>query len=177
MIPTARDLQEVGVSIKKRWSDNILDIQYAKGVFKIPQFDIQDDSEIVLRNLIAFEICHCEDSYIIDYVIFMDSLMGTAQDVDILVQNEILKNSLLDCASVLTLFHNLTTQVLWVSQNYYYHGLCRKVNEHCRVPWNKWKAIMKRDYFSTPWSIVSTVAAVILLVLTLIQTVCSHMLL
>ncbi|KAI8569052.1 hypothetical protein RHMOL_Rhmol02G0248100 [Rhododendron molle] len=173
-ILTARDLQEVGVSIRKRWSDNILDIQYAKGVLKIPQFDIQDDSEIILRNLIAFEMCHClSDSYIIDYVVFMDSLMDTAQDVDILVQDEIFESTLFDRASVATLFHNLTLGVVWFSENYYYHGLCQEVSAYCRVPWNKWKAIMKHDHFSTQWRIVSIVAAVILLVLTLIQTVCS----
>ncbi|KAI8569049.1 hypothetical protein RHMOL_Rhmol02G0247800 [Rhododendron molle] len=173
-IPTARDLQEVGLSIRKGWSKNILDIQYAKGVLKIPQFAIQDDLEITLRNFIAFEMCHCvNDSYIIDYVNFMGTLMDTAQDVDILVQNEILENLLMDRASVATLFRDLKSQVLWFPDNYYFHGLCQEVNAYCKVPWNKWKAILKRDYFSTPWRIVAIVAAVILLVLTLIQTVCS----
>ncbi|KAF7150391.1 hypothetical protein RHSIM_Rhsim02G0196600 [Rhododendron simsii] len=173
-IPTARDHQEVGLSIRKGWSDNILDIQYAEGVLKIPQFDSQDDSKIILRNFIAFEMCHClNDSYIIDYVVFMDSLMDTAQDVDILTQDEIFESLLFDRASVATLFHNLTLGVFWSSRNYYYHGLCQEVNKHCKVPWNKWKAILKRDHFSTPWRIVAIVAAVILLVLTLIQTVCS----
>ncbi|KAF7150866.1 hypothetical protein RHSIM_Rhsim02G0197900 [Rhododendron simsii] len=172
-IPTARDLQEVGVSIRKGSSSNILDIQYAEGVLTIPQFDINDDSEFVLRNLIAFEMCHCQrDSYIIDYVAFMDSLMDTAQDVDILVQDEIFKSLLLDRASIATLFHNLTLEIM-APCNYYYHGLSQEVNAYCKVPWNKWKAILKRDYFSTPWRIVAIVAAVILLVLTLIQTVCS----
>ncbi|KAF7151509.1 hypothetical protein RHSIM_Rhsim02G0198600 [Rhododendron simsii] len=172
-IPTARDLQEVGLSIRKGSSSNKLDIQYAEGVLTIPQFGVNDDSEFVLRNLIAFEICHCQYSYIIDYVFFMGTLMDTAQDVDILVQNEVLENSLMDRSSVATLFHNLTSQVLWSPCNYYYHGLCQEINEYCKVSWNKWKAILKRDYFSTPWRIVATVAAVILLVLTLIQTVCS----
>ncbi|KAF7151011.1 hypothetical protein RHSIM_Rhsim02G0196800 [Rhododendron simsii] len=173
-IPTARDLQEVGVSIRKGESNNVFDIQYAKGVLKIPQVGIQDDSEIILRNLIAFEMCHCpSDSYIIDYVVFMDSLMDTPQDVDILVQDEIFENFLLDRGSVATLFHNLTSGVFWSAGNYYYHGLCQEINEYCKVPCNKWKAILKRDHFSTPWRIVAIVAAVILLVLTSIQTVCS----
>ncbi|XP_058203961.1 UPF0481 protein At3g47200-like [Rhododendron vialii] len=173
-IPTARVLQEVGLSIRKGSSIQVLDIQYAEGVLTIPQFGIHDDSEFELRNLIAFEICHClSDSYIIDYVVFMDSLMDTAQDVDILAQDEIFESLLFDHASVATLFHNLTLGVVWFSGNYYYQGLCQEVNAYCKVPWNKWKAIMKHDYFSTPWRIVSIVAAVVLLVLTLIQTVCS----
>ncbi|KAG5562786.1 hypothetical protein RHGRI_005494 [Rhododendron griersonianum] len=173
-IPTARDLQEVGLSIRKGSCSNKLDIQYAEGVLTIPQFGVNDDSEFELRNLIAFEICHClSDSYIIDYVVFMDSLMDTTQDVDILVQDKIFESLLFDRASVATLFHNLTLGVMWFASNYYYSGLCQKVNAYCKVPWNKWKAIMKHDYFSTPWRIVSIVAAVILLVLTLIQAVCS----
>ncbi|KAF7149691.1 hypothetical protein RHSIM_Rhsim02G0198700 [Rhododendron simsii] len=173
-VPTARDLQEVGVSIRKGSSCNKVDIKYAEGVLTIPQFDVNDDSEFVLRNLIAFEICHClSDSYIIDYVAFMDSLMDTAQDVDILVQDEIFESLLFDRASVATLFHDLTLGVMWSPDNYYYHGLCEEVNAYCKVRWNKWKAILKRDHFSTPWRIVAIVAAVILLLLTFVQTVCS----
>ncbi|KAE9445029.1 hypothetical protein C3L33_23072, partial [Rhododendron williamsianum] len=141
-IPTARDLQEVGLSIRKGSSSNKHDIQYAEGVLTIPQFGVDDDSEFELRNLIAFEMCHCpSDSYIIDYVIFMGTLMDTAQDVDILVQDKIFESLLYDCASVATLFHNLTLGVVWFPGNYYYRGLCQNVNAYCKVPWNKWKAI------------------------------------
>ncbi|KAL4655080.1 hypothetical protein ACB092_01G425100 [Castanea dentata] len=38
---------------------------------------------------------------------------------------------------------------------------------------DRWKAILRNQYFSTPWRAASTIAAIILLVLTLIQTVCS----
>ncbi|KAH7841553.1 hypothetical protein Vadar_031395 [Vaccinium darrowii] len=173
-IPTARDLREAGLSFRKGSSNNILDIEYAKGVIKIPRFDIQDSSEIVFRNLIAFEMCHYHnDSYIIDYVVFMDTLTDTVQDVDILVDNGIFENSLMDRASVTTFFHSLTSEVLWSSHHFYYNRACQHVNAYCKVPWHKWKAIMKHDYFSTPWRIISIVAAIVLLVLTFIQTICS----
>ncbi|KAH7841288.1 hypothetical protein Vadar_027945 [Vaccinium darrowii] len=173
-IPTARDLREAGLSFRKGSSNNILDIEYAKGVLKIPRFDIQDSSEIVFRNLIAFEMCHYHsDSYIIDYVVFMDTLTDTVQDVDILVDNGIFENSLMDRASVTTFFHNLTSEVLLSSHHFYYNRACQHVNAYCKVPWHKWKAIMKHDYFSTPWRIISIVAAIVLLVLTFIQTICS----
>jgi len=38
-------------------------------------------------------------------------------------------------------------------------------------PWNKWKAMLRRDYFGSPWITMSIIAAVVLLGLTAIQTI------
>jgi hypothetical protein len=45
------------------------------------------------------------------------------------------------------------------------------VNAHCRKPWNKWRASFSNAYLSTPWGFISLVAAIVLLVATLLQTV------
>ncbi|KAH7524679.1 hypothetical protein FEM48_Zijuj06G0145200 [Ziziphus jujuba var. spinosa] len=42
-----------------------------------------------------------------------------------------------------------------------------------KTPWHKWKANLKQNYFNTPWAIVSVIAAIFLIILAIIQTVCS----
>ena len=41
------------------------------------------------------------------------------------------------------------------------------------MTWHKWKAKLWRQYFSTPWRAASTGAAIILLLFTAIQAICS----
>ncbi|KAI5354999.1 hypothetical protein L3X38_007894 [Prunus dulcis] len=48
-----------------------------------------------------------------------------------------------------------------------------ELNNFCRSSWNKWKANLRQNYFNTPWASISVIAAVVLLTLTLVQTVCS----
>ncbi|XP_059641963.1 UPF0481 protein At3g47200-like [Cornus florida] len=168
------ELKEVGMKFKRGSSNHLLDIQCTMDVLEIPHLCIHDGTEPLLRNLIAFEQCHYTlNSYIMDYVSFMDCLIDTAKDVDILIQNGITENQLSYSSSVSCLFNGLTTEMIWQAQNYYFYGICEDLNAYCRVPWHRWKVTLKRDYFSTPWRIISTIAAVILLCLTLIQAMCS----
>ncbi|KAI5354976.1 hypothetical protein L3X38_007871 [Prunus dulcis] len=57
--------------------------------------------------------------------------------------------------------------------NFYYAHVCDELNKYYSKRWNKWKAILRQNYFNTPWAAISVIAAVVLLILTLIQTVAS----
>jgi hypothetical protein len=54
-----------------------------------------------------------------------------------------------------------------------YNDLCKNLNSFYGNPWHKWKATLRRQYFSNPWRTAATIAAIILLLLTLVQTVCT----
>jgi hypothetical protein len=47
----------------------------------------------------------------------------------------------------------------------------RDVREYCGRSWNRHRAVLAHDYFSNPWTSMSAAAAVLLLVLTVVQTV------
>ncbi|XP_049354623.1 uncharacterized protein LOC125819158 [Solanum verrucosum] len=55
--------------------------------------------------------------------------------------------------------------------SFYYIEECNKLIQHCDRPWSQMKASLRHNYFSSPWVGASTVAAVTLLVLTVIQIV------
>ena len=49
-----------------------------------------------------------------------------------------------------------------LSDQFYYSKMFSKVNLHCSRRVNKWKAKLRCNYFNTPWTIISFLAAVVL---------------
>ncbi|KAK1315800.1 hypothetical protein QJS10_CPA05g00254 [Acorus calamus] len=43
-----------------------------------------------------------------------------------------------------------------------------EVNRYCNSKWHKWRAVLMHNYFSTPWSTMSVVAASIFLIHSLV---------
>ena len=170
-MPCARSLEEAGIKFRRVESKSILDIKFNDGVLEIPPLLIQDTTETVFRNIISFEQCYpnCEDRFT-SYAILMDSLINTVKDADILGKNEILDNWLNPLDAV-QLFKNLHHNTCY--NEYYYQSLSRDVSRYCQRRWPRWRAALVRNYFNTPWALFSTSAAVMILILTLLQTVYS----
>ncbi|XP_062152883.1 UPF0481 protein At3g47200-like [Alnus glutinosa] len=167
-VPSATSLVESGVKFKRSTSQSILDVKFNDGVLEIPPFQIHEVTETVFRNLISYEQCHsyrCDR--ITSYAILLASLINTAKDVDILCDNKIIDNWL-NPDDAAQLFNKL---YLDAYVYYRYTDLSRQVNSFCQRRWPRWRRALVRNYFNTPWAILSTLAAVILLILTLVQTV------
>ncbi|XP_059640519.1 UPF0481 protein At3g47200-like [Cornus florida] len=173
-IRNARTLRDAGIKFKKGPSNCLLDIRHVMTRLEIPQLILSNWTEPLLRNLTVLEqFYYPYDSYFIDYIHFMDSLIDTAKDADILIQSGIFENYIGDSTTVAALFNNFPNEVSLWGPNYYFCGISEKLNQYCSDRSNKWKMTFKRDYFSTPWRSASTSAAVILIGLTIIQTICS----
>ncbi|XP_019235935.1 PREDICTED: UPF0481 protein At3g47200-like [Nicotiana attenuata] len=142
------------------------------GRMKIPCFEVVNGTETVLRNLVACEQ-HSSDvytKYFTDYVIFMDRLINSAEDVKLLRLKGIIRNRIGDDSDVASIFNKLGDGVI-PPTNFYYKEECKNVVEHCNKRWNRRMANLRHNYFNGPWVGLSTAAAVFLLVLTLMQTV------
>jgi hypothetical protein len=100
-------------------------------------------------------------------------LVPSAKDVEILVKNGILENCLPDNEAVASLFRNLSKENTLAIDTFYYSGLVEDLNKYCGKRRHKWKATLKQKYFDNPWTIISLIAATVLLILTITQTVCS----
>ncbi|KAK3026383.1 hypothetical protein RJ639_040472 [Escallonia herrerae] len=173
-VNSATKLSNVGLKFKVHPSDCLLDVKFENGVLEIPTLSIYDTTKLLIRNMMALEVCHYpNDSYIIDYVFLMDFLIDTVEDVDLLVEQGIIVNWLGESAGVSTLFNNATTHITYNNANFYFAQVCHDLNEFYKVNWNRWKTILNHEYFGNPWKTVSTYAAVTLLLLAGAQTVCS----
>jgi hypothetical protein len=129
-----------------------------------------------MRNILAFEECHISDqdsSYISQYFSILNFLINTEKDVSILVDKKIIVNWMCDTNAVATMVNNLCKNLAMPILNSKYLSICYRLNGFYENPSNKYKAIFVHEYFNTPWKIASTVTAVLLLLFTLIQAVCS----
>ncbi|KAG4952357.1 hypothetical protein JHK85_046224 [Glycine max] len=175
---SAGQLREAGLKFKVSPNENecLLDLTYSSdGVLTMPILNIADDSEVFFRNIVAFEECHLSDdtNIITQYRKILDFLINTEKDVNVLVDKKIIVNWMGDANAVATMVNSLGSNIGMPRFNPVYFSLCNSLNDFYESPCNKYKAIFKHDYFNTPWKIASTVAAIVLLLLTLIQTICS----
>ncbi|XP_030939995.1 UPF0481 protein At3g47200-like [Quercus lobata] len=169
---SATQLHEAGVKFEVGTSKCDFDIKFEKGVLKIPSLELMDRTEVITRNIMALEQTrYLENAYFTDYFDFMDSLINAKEDVDLLCDKEILVNCLGDNNAATLMINNLNKGIAYAAVRYDYIELCKELNSFYENPWHKRKATLKREYFSTPWRTASTVAAIILLFLTFIQTI------
>ena len=126
-IPSATSLDEAGIKLIPRESrSGLLNIKFDKGVLEIPPLLITDTTETAFRNLISFEQCYpkCK-ARITSYAIFVDRLINSAKDAELLGEREIIKNWLSpdDTAR----FFNQLYLNTHVNENYY-QSLSRDLN-------------------------------------------------
>ncbi|XP_052108015.1 UPF0481 protein At3g47200-like [Arachis duranensis] len=172
---TATQLREAGVKFEVNKASNcLLDLQLSGHTLRIPFIRVEDSTEEVLRNLLAFEQCHCiYKSYLTDYILIIDFLIDTDKDVDLLIKNGIIENRLGDSIAVAKMFNGLAVNILTSGLNEKYSCILKGLNDFCEKPWNRKVATLKRDYCNTPWRTVASIAGIFLLILTVVQTVFS----
>ncbi|KAI7994695.1 UPF0481 protein [Camellia lanceoleosa] len=171
--PTATELHEAGVKFKVNSSKNLFDIKFSGDVLEMPHRKIYDSTECLLRNIIAYEQCHCDDKLMLDYTVLMDYLINTRKDVELLVQAKVIENWLGDNDDVSNLFNGLGKGVVFDSDRCYFTKLHRELSDYCKIRKHRWKANLRHNYCNTPWRVLSIIVAAILLGLTFIQSLCS----
>ncbi|MED6198728.1 hypothetical protein PIB30_069283 [Stylosanthes scabra] len=174
----ASELAEAGVKfIVNKSSSSMLDLEFKNGTLTIPPIQVEDGTEIWLRNVVALEQCHYpKQHYITDYVRFLGHLMNTNKDAGVLI-----KAGIIDCivgggnyeSSVAKLFNDVRKNILVTDTNVDFLQICNDLNGYYKNPWHRMMATLRGDYFATPWKAAGSIAAIVLLILTVIQTVCS----
>ncbi|KAK2995247.1 hypothetical protein RJ640_001118 [Escallonia rubra] len=179
---SATELQnEAGVTFKQGTGKCLFDVQFSNGDLAIPQLTVNEHTETFFRNLIAFEQCERDKvtKDITSYFILMDNLVDNEKDVELLIASGIIKNLLPDPDNeqVSKLLNNLRKEATTDKTTFYFAKLFEDLDDYSRDYWYQWKAnwfrwkrMLRRDYFSNPWSSISVIAAVILLILTVLQT-------
>ncbi|KAK1259632.1 putative UPF0481 protein [Acorus gramineus] len=168
---TASELQEAGVKFVGKSDCRFLSVSFRDGKMEIPTIRIFERTLPTLRNLIAFEQCFPDtNSEVTFFADLMDALIDTPRDVKVLQDAGILKIGLSNPKEVTQLFNLLCRHVYYDNSESYLREVYNKVNCYCDSRWHRYRAVLARDYFRNPWTIISVVAAVILLVLTFLQT-------
>ncbi|KFK31892.1 hypothetical protein AALP_AA6G172600 [Arabis alpina] len=149
-----------------------IDVRFENGCLRIPSLWVRDDMELILRNIMALEQCHYPfKAYVCNFVTFLDFLIDSGKDVDFLIEKGILNNWIGEQRSVAEMVNKLCLGIF--ENESYYADIATKVNAYYECPIHRTRAVLSRKYFCNLWTGTATVAATLLLVMTLIQTVVS----
>ncbi|KAK1284633.1 UPF0481 protein [Acorus calamus] len=168
-IKCATELQEAGVKFVEKRNCSFLNVTFKDGVVEFPILCIFDETVALFHNLIAFEQCHPDaKGDITFYAVLMDSLIDTPRDVNVLHREGVLRIGLSSEKEAAQFFNSLCKEVIFDRPP---SRLFIELNRYCDSKWHRWRAVLARDYFGSPWAAISLLAAFILLLLTLLQTV------
>ncbi|MCL7027179.1 hypothetical protein MKW94_012509 [Papaver nudicaule] len=172
IIRSAMNLHESGIKFKKsNESCQLTDIWFKGHVLKLPLMVIDDTTESTLLNLMAFERFHVgTGNEITSYVCFMDNIIDSSDDVKILRSSGVLHNSIGSNKAVAKLFNEMTKDVTPDPESRLEKIVQKQLDEYCRSQWHEWRANLSHTYFKNPWAVLSLLAAVLLLALTITQT-------
>ncbi|KAF4385763.1 hypothetical protein F8388_010319 [Cannabis sativa] len=116
---TATSLQEAGIKLKKAKSgitttkiSSILDIKFKDGILEIPQLSLHGVTETLFGNLICLEQCLFSGNEVItSYMVFLNHLIDSAKDVEILVNNDIMEKYM-EMNDAIIFFNRITTHTI-----------------------------------------------------------------
>ncbi|XP_057776338.1 UPF0481 protein At3g47200-like [Salvia miltiorrhiza] len=150
----------------------LFDVRFENGVMIMAPLRVEDKTESFLRNLVAYEqyFGQDQDNFVTDYVMLLDCLIDSSKDVEILSRDGIVKNWMGNEEAVAKMVNKLAESVT-VPRSFMYAEMFENVEKHCRKRRHRWMAMLRRNYLSSPWVIMSLLVGAVLLLLTFTQTV------
>ncbi|KAI5678139.1 hypothetical protein M9H77_09089 [Catharanthus roseus] len=171
VIPSATELTEAGIIIKRSKTASLKDITFSRGVLKLPPIILDDITKPLFLNLVAFERFHVgAGNEVSGFVFFMDNIIDNARDIALLSSRKIIQNSSGSNKAAAELFTSLAKDVMLDSESKL-GVVCMDINNYCKKSWPKYRANLIQTYFRSPWELLSLVAAILLFGLTILQSV------
>ncbi|KAJ9170310.1 hypothetical protein P3X46_018427 [Hevea brasiliensis] len=174
LIQPVAKLQVAGVEINPSSpaAESFLDIKFRRyGVLEIPHLSIDEFFSTFLINCVAFEQCYKHGStHFTSYVIFMSCLNNAPIDAGYLRDRKIIENFFGTDKELVKFFNQVSNGTIFEIENSYLGEVFMGVNQYYFNDWHVRWAGFKYTYFDSPWAFLSALAALVLLILTVIQS-------
>ncbi|KAK1433422.1 hypothetical protein QVD17_10332 [Tagetes erecta] len=172
MFRSVTELKESGVKLKKAERCQPLDVSFKKGVLKIAPVSMDDYRFTLFRNMVAFEQCHfaCKP-HVTAYVFFLDRLINSAEDIELLHYWGVMQHTLGGNKNAARLVNKLCKEVAGAGDDSYLREVLWKINCYCNNGLNQKRAKLKHEYFHNVWVSLSTLAAIVIIYFTVLQTI------
>ncbi|XP_061342940.1 putative UPF0481 protein At3g02645 [Gastrolobium bilobum] len=176
LIPSVRELRSVGINCKPS-EGGISTIHFDESVyiFYLPVIELDANSEVIMRNLVAYEALTQPNSLIFTrYTELMGAMIDTLEDVKLLKDADIIeKTSSLSVDGTLELFNGMNKSIGPTKTVKLLDETIEKVNKCYR---KKQKFSLCRSFTSyvySSWQFFTLLATLVLLAMTALQTVCT----
>ncbi|XP_039162991.1 uncharacterized protein LOC120290695 [Eucalyptus grandis] len=113
----------------------LFDLKFEDGELKIPHLVLHDGTESLFRNIITFEQCYYKNAInrnLINYMVFMDHLVDTSADTELLMDKGIIENWLSNKKAHTDLINVFCKETSMLRYEYYFHSLNNELVEHCQ---------------------------------------------
>ncbi|GMP60336.1 hypothetical protein CsSME_00023240 [Camellia sinensis var. sinensis] len=174
MIPSVSMLRFAGVEFCSS-NGGLATIKFNKYTkkFHLPVIILNVNSEVVMRNLVAYEASTTSESLVFArYMELMNGIIDTAEDAKMLRENKIIINSLKSDADVAELFNGMSKSVRLTNVPY-----IDKAIEDVNKCFNNTKQIRMyrrmKNFVYGSWQILTIIAVVLLMLLMALQSFCS----
>ncbi|KAL0291931.1 UNVERIFIED_CONTAM: hypothetical protein Scaly_2614200 [Sesamum calycinum] len=146
-------LKEANVKFARYDNVTLFNIRFENGTIFLAPLTVEDRTDSLFRNLIAYEqyFQDTKFSLVTDYVKFLDCLIDSSRDVQILCRCGVIDNWLGDDEAVANMFNKLSDSVTGPGSSFVYAEIFDSINEHCNKRRNRWMAKLRRNYLNSPW--------------------------
>ncbi|ONH90812.1 hypothetical protein PRUPE_8G075900 [Prunus persica] len=172
-----QELQAAGIHFRPSNSNSLRSISFISslchGILYLPQIKVDDSTRPKFMNLIAYEMCpdFHNDFGVTSYICFLDSLIDHPDDVKHLRKKLILQNFLGNDEEVAQLFNEIGTDL--VPNDDIYYSVKDQIEKHYGNWGNRVMAQFFHEHFSSPWTVVAFLGALLALGSSIVQTVYS----
>ncbi|TVU02340.1 hypothetical protein EJB05_52191, partial [Eragrostis curvula] len=174
MIPSVSELASVGIQFSPTTGDLSSIAFDAKTVtFHLPTVTLDSNTEIVLRNLVAYEAAAASGPLVLArYTELMNGIIDTDEDVAVLRQRGVVLNRMKSDGEAAKLWNGMTRSVR-LTKVAFVDRAVEEVNRYYNGRWRvKTKRFMRKYVFSS-WQLLTFLAAIMMLLLTTLQAFCS----
>lgn len=142
---------------------------WGKPTLRMPIVCIHEYTELILRNLMAYEqFCPEVRNYITSYAVAMDMLINTPEDVGMFIESKVLVNCNGSNEETAKMINIIAKESSF--RGFYYANQWKELNRYYDGYWPKNIAWLRRTYFSSPWNMIALLAGILLFLLTVVQT-------
>jgi hypothetical protein len=174
LIHSISKLRRVGIKLKLiEKAESFLDVKFRKGAIQMPNIKMDYNMKTFLLNCLAFEQLHeyhCLSKHFTVYASFLDCLVNTASDVGHLCESNIVDSYFGSHDDVAQFINKMGKDLAFDDSQFYLSHVFKDVSDRYQSKYSVQWASFKSTYFNSPWSFISALAALVLLVLTLSQT-------
>ncbi|KAK3131758.1 hypothetical protein QOZ80_6AG0510990 [Eleusine coracana subsp. coracana] len=174
MVPSVSELANIGVKFAPTTGDLSTIAFNAKTVtFHLPVVTLDSNTEIVLRNLVAYEAAAASGPLVLArYTELMNGIIDTDEDVALLREKGVVLNRMKSDGEAARMWNGMTRSVR-LTKVAFVDRAVEEVNRYYNARWRvKTKRFMRKYVFSS-WQLLTFLAAIMMLLLTTLQAFCS----